>query len=140
MQFCTREQITDLLLDKYVAACEKLNPGIVDRTITAVTGEVAGLLMARYPQPWPYVPTIVSYVVSVIAAYRIPQAITSLVGTEAASDNEWLPLQKQWKYCTDLLDDWVKERARLEFDGVNEREDASLAVVAPKKHFTWDGY
>lgn len=140
MQFCTREQITDLLLDKYVAACEQLNPGIVDRTITAVTGEVTGLLMARYPQPWPYVPKIVSYVVSVIAAYRIAQAITSMVSTEAATDNEWLPLQKQWKYCTDLLDDWMKERARLEFDGVNEREDAGMAVVAPQKHFTWDGY
>ena len=140
MQFCTREQITDLLLAAYVGKCEELNPGIVERTITAVTGEVTGLLMARYPQPWPYVPPIVSYVVSVIAAYRIVQAITSLVTSEAATENEWLPLQKQWKYCTDLLDDWVKERARLEFDGRNEREEASFAVQARPRAFTWEGW
>lgn len=140
MTFCTREQITDLLLEAYVDKCEEINPGIVERTITAVTGEVTGLLMARYPQPWPYVPKIVGYVVSVIAAYRIVQGITSLVSTEAASENEWLPLQKQWKYCTGLLDDWVKERARLEFAGQNEREDAGIAVVSPPKTFTWRGY
>ena len=140
MQFCTREQITDLLYEAYVTKCEELNPGILERTILAVTGEVTGLLMARYPQPWPYVPPIVSYVVSVIAAYRIVQAITSLVTTEASTENEWLPLQKQWKYCTGLLDDWIKRRARLEFDAQDEREEASMSVVTRPKVFTLEGF
>ena len=140
MQFCTREQITDLLLTAYVAKCEEINPGIVERTIEAVSGEVAGLLAARYPQPWPYVPKIISYIVSVIAAYRIVEAITTLVTTEGQADNEWIPLQKQWKYCTDLLDDLVKGRSRLEFEAHDEREDATVAVIAPPKRFNFRGF
>ena len=140
MQFCTREQITDLLLAAYVDACEEKNPGIVERTIEAVSGEVAGLLAARYPQPWPYVPAVISYIVSVIAAYRIVEAITSLVTTEGQVNNEWIPLQKQWKYCTDLLDDLIKGRARLEFEAHDEREDASMAVAAPSKRFSFRGF
>ena len=38
MLFCTRDQITDLLLANYVAACEEQNPGLVERTIEAVSG------------------------------------------------------------------------------------------------------
>lgn len=140
MQYCTREGITDLLLAAYVAKCEELNPGIVDRTIDAVSGEVAGLLAARYPQPWPYVPDIISYITSVIAAYRIVEAITSLVTTEGQTGNEWIPLQKQWKYCTDLLDDLVKARSRLPFDACDEREDPSVAVVTPPKRFDFRGF
>jgi phage gp36-like protein len=140
MQFCTRDHITDLLYAAYLAKCEELNPGLVERTITAVSGEVAGLLMARYPQPWPYVPAIISYIASVISAYRIVEAITSLVSSEAGTDNEWLPLQKQWKYVTGLLDDLVKQRTRLEFDGLDEREEAGVAVVSKGKHFDWRGF
>ena len=41
MVLCRREHILDLLLVKYVDACEKQNPGLVDRTIEAVSGEIA---------------------------------------------------------------------------------------------------
>ena len=140
MLLCNRAQITDLLLAAYVAKCEEMNPGIVDRTIEAVSGEVAGLLAPRYPQPWPYAPKIVSYIASVIAAYRIVEAITSLVDTEGSTENQWLPLQKQWKYCTDLLNDLIKGRSRLEFEANNEREEACFAVVAPNKRIDWRGF
>ncbi len=141
MQLCTRDNITDLLLAAYVDKCEEMNPGIVDRTITAVSGEVTDLLTVRYPAPWPCVPELIRYIVSVIAAYRIVEAITSLVDTEAASANQWLPLQKQWKYCTDLLDDVQKGRTKLDF-GVSDadRDDPAFAVIAPAKTFDWRGY
>lgn len=86
-------------------------PGIVERTIEAVSGEVGDALSYRYPQPWPYVPELVRYIAAVISAYRVVEAITSLVNTEASSDNEWIPLQKQWKYCTDLLKDIASRQA-----------------------------
>ena len=58
MLFCTRDQITDLLLADYVQACEEKNPGLVDRTVAAVTGEIMSMLSYRYPQPWPTVPDV----------------------------------------------------------------------------------
>lgn len=87
MLFCTREQITDLLLVDYVRACEEKNPGLVDRTIAAVTGEIMSMLSYRYPQPWPTVPELIRYIAGVISAYRVVEAITTLVDSEATVDN-----------------------------------------------------
>ena len=128
---CTREDIVDLLDAKYVEACEKQNAGIVERTIEAVSGEVSDALSYRYPQPWPYVPELVRYITAVISAYRVVEAITSLVDTEASSANEWLPLQKQWKYATDLLEDIVSGKQKLPLSEANpDREDPTFAVVS----------
>lgn len=87
MLLCRRSHIVDLLHAAYVEACEQQNPGLVDRTIEAVSGEIGDALSYRYPQPWPYVPELVRYIAAVISAYRVVEAITSLVDTEASSDN-----------------------------------------------------
>ena len=116
MLLCDRAAIVDLLHVKYVVVCEGQNPGIVERTIEAVSGEIGDALSYRYPQPWPYVPEIVRYIAAVTSAYRVVEAITSLVDTEESGDNEWIPLQKQWKYCMDLLD----QRQAETFPGRNE--------------------
>ena len=137
---CNRDNIVDLLHAAYVAACEKQNPGIVERTIEAVSGEVGDALSYRYPQPWPYVPELVRYIAAVISAYRVVEAITSLVDTESSSDNEWIPLQKQWRYCTDLLDQIAKGKLKLPLDEDNpDREEPSVAVVAPRPFFDFRG-
>lgn len=137
---CNRDNIVDLLHAAYVAACEKQNPGIVERTIEAVSGEVGDALSYRYPQPWPYVPELVRYIAAVISAYRVVEAITSLVDTESSSDNEWIPLQKQWRYCTDLLDQIAKGKLKLPLDEDNpDREEPSVAVVAPRPFFNFRG-
>lgn len=131
MLLCRREHILDLLHADYVAACEEQNPGLVDRTIEAVSGEVSDALSYRYPQPWPYVPELIRYIAAVISAYRVVEAITSLVDTEASSANEWLPLQKQWKYVTELLEDIVSGKQKLPLEETNpDREEASVAVVS----------
>lgn len=131
MLLCRREHIVDLLHAKYMEACEKQNPGLVERTIEAVSGEVSDALSYRYPQPWPYVPELVRYIVAVISAYRVVEAITSLVDTEESGDNEWIPLQKQWKYCTDLLEDIVSGKQKLPLSEANpDREDPTFAVVS----------
>lgn len=140
MILCSREHIVDLLHVKYVAACEKQNPGLVERTIEAVSGEIGDALSYRYPQPWPYVPEIVRYIAAVTSAYRVVEAITSLVDTEESGDNEWLPLQKQWKYCMDLLDQIARGKLKLPLEETNpDREEASVAVVAPRPFFDLRG-
>ncbi|WP_300803251.1 phage protein Gp36 family protein [uncultured Desulfovibrio sp.] len=131
MLLCRRDHIVDLLHAAYVAACEVQNPGLVERTIEAVSGEVSDALSYRYPQPWPYVPELIRYIAAVISAYRVVEAITSLVDTEASSANEWLPLQKQWKYVTELLEDIVSGKQKLPLEETNpDREEASVAVVS----------
>ena len=140
MLMCNRDNIIDLLYADYVAACEEQNPGIVERTIEAVSGEVGDALSYRYPQPWPYVPELVRYIAAVISAYRVVEAITSLVNTEASSDNEWIPLQKQWKYCTDLLKDIASGRQKLPLSEDNpDREEPSVAVMSPHPFFDFRG-
>ena len=141
MLLCDRAAIVDLLHIKYVQACEKQNPGIVERTIEAVSGEVGDALAYRYPQPWPYVPELVRYIAAVISAYRVVEAITSLVSSEASADNEWLPLQKQWRYCTDLLASIAAGKTKLPLDEANpDREEASVAVVSRPALFDMRGF
>ncbi|MDE5831725.1 MAG: DUF1320 domain-containing protein [Desulfovibrio sp.] len=140
MILCGRDHIIDLLHVKYVEACEEQNPGLVVRTIEAVSGEIGDALSYRYPQPWPYVPELVRYIAAVISAYRVVEAITTLVDTEATDNNEWIPLQKQWKYVTDLLEDIVRGRLKLPLDEDNpDREEASVAVVTRKPFFDLEG-
>ena len=140
MLLCRRDHIVDLLHAAYVEACEAQNPGLVERTIEAVSGEVSDALSYRYPQPWPYVPELIRYIAAVISAYRVVEAITSLVDTEASSANEWLPLQKQWKYVTGLLEDIVSGKQTLPLEETNpDREEASVAVVSRPSLFNLRG-
>lgn len=140
MLLCNRENITDLLHKKYVEACEKQNPELVERTIRDVSGEIGDMLSYRYPQPWPYVPELIRYCAAVISAYRVVEAITTLVTTEAASENEWIPLQKQWKHVLELLEDIAKGRLKLPLEEANpDRENAVFAVVSRKPFFDLRG-
>lgn len=140
MLLCDRAAIVDLLHVKYVVVCEGQNPGIVERTIEAVSGEIGDALSYRYPQPWPYVPEIVRYIAAVTSAYRVVEAITSLVDTEQSGDNEWIPLQKQWKYCMDLLDQIARGKLKLPLEETNpDREEASVAVFSRQPFFDLRG-
>lgn len=140
MLLCDQASIIDLLHAQYVEACEQQNEGIVERTIEAVSGEIGDALSYRYPQPWPFVPELVRYIASVFAAYRVVEAITSLVSSEASQDNEWIPLQKQWKYASELLDDIVRGKLKLPLDEAHpDREEASVAVISRKPYFDLRG-
>lgn len=141
MLLCNRQNLTDLLHAAYMKACEEQNPGLVERTIEAVSGEVGDALSYRYPQPWPYVPELVRYIAAVISAYRVVEAITSLVDTEASVSNEWIPLQKQWRECLDTLDDIVKGKLKLPLEEAHpDREEASVAVISRPPLFDLRGF
>ena len=141
MLLCDRAAIIDLLHEAYVAASEEQNPGLVERTIAAVSGEVADALSYRYPQPWPSVPDLVRYIAAVLSAYRVVKAMTGLVNTESGSDNDWIPLQQQWKRCTALLEDFASGKQKLPLPEANpDREEASVAVASPGPFFDFRGF
>ena len=141
MLLCSPSDLSDYLLQAYLDACEEQNPGLVERTIIAVSGEIADLLAYRYPQPWPRVPDIIKYIAAVISAYRTAEAITTLVTTEGATENEWIPLQKEWKRATEILDQIASGKRKIPLiEEVADREDASIAVVAPCPVFDFRGF
>lgn len=141
MLLCTPSDLSDYLLQGYLDACEEQNPGLAERTIAAVSGEVSDLLAYRYPQPWPHVPPVIRYIASVISAYRTAEAITTLVTSEGATENEWIPLQKEWKRATGILDEIASGKRKIPLDEVVEdREDASVAVVSPHTLFDLRGF
>ena len=52
-----------------------------------------------------------------------------------------MPLQKQWKYCTDLLKDIRDGKLKLPLDEANpDREEPTFAVVSPKPFFDFRGF
>jgi phage gp36-like protein len=143
MPLCTLDDLKDYLLDKYLAACAQMNPGLPERTIDAVSGEVIDLLRRRYPLPWPEVPALVRYIAAVIAAYRTAEAITSLVDSEGNTENEWIPLQKEWKRATELLEKLSTGKLKLPLaiaDDEDEYEDPTVAVVTGKPIFDFRGF
>lgn len=141
MLLCTLSDLSDYLLQGYLDACEGQNPGLAERTIAAVSGEIADLLAYRYPAPWPAVPPIIRYIASVISAYRTAEAITTLVNTEGATDNEWIPLQKEWKRATEILDEIASGKRKIPLIEENsDREDASVTVVTERPIFDFRGF
>lgn len=136
--------IYDYLLADYVKACEEQNPGITERMITATSREMAELLAVRFKLPFQTVPGVIRRIASVFAAYQIVQAITSLVSTESSTENEWLPLQKQWKACHELLDDIIKGKIKLPAEEnepiLMDREDPAFEVITPPRTFDFSKF
>jgi phage gp36-like protein len=140
--YATPKHVTDLILKEVTSAAEALNDDLVARCLADATGEVASLLAIRYRQPFAPVPEIIRWITSVIAAWRVVGAITSLMDTEASADNQWLPIQKQYDKAWALLDDLAKGRVKLPAkDGTDpDREAAHAAVVSPGNYFDLKGF
>lgn len=136
--YCRPDHVTDLILREVTTAAEDLNPELVNRTIEAVTGEISSLLAARYRQPFEPVPEIIRWICATVSAWRVVGAITSLMDTESASDNQWLPIQTQYKRAWELLEELAKGKIKLATSDeiIEEREDAGVAVVSPGPYFT----
>jgi len=134
--------VTDLILKEVATAAEALNADLVNRCLDDATGEVASILSIRYRQPFSPVPEIIRWITSVIAAWRVVGAITSLMDTEAATDNQWIPIQKQYERAWKLLEDYAKGRLKLPAaDGTDpDRETPHAAVVAPGNYFNMSGF
>lgn len=137
MLLCTLDNLTDYLHAAFLTACETQNPGLAERHIESVSGEILDLLTPRFPLPWPHVPAIIRYIAAVFASYRTVEAITTLVDTENQTDNEWIPLQNEYRRADTILKDLAKGKvnlAELE-DLAGEGEEPSVAVVSPGPYF-----
>jgi phage gp36-like protein len=143
MPLCTLDDLKDYLHAGYLESFEEQNPGLAQRTIAAVSGEVTDLLRRRYPLPWPEVPALVRYIVAAISAYRTAEAITSVVDTEGDTENEWIPLQAEWKRATEMLEKLSTGKLKLPLataDDADDYEDPTVAVVTGKPLFDFEGF
>jgi phage gp36-like protein len=143
MPLCTLDDLKDYLLAAFLDACEQQNPGLAERTITAVSGEVTDLLRRRYPLPWPEVPALVRYIAAVVAAYRTAEAITTLVDSEGKTENEWIPLQNEWKRATAMLEKLSTGKLKLPLamaDDADDLEDPTVAVITPPPFYDFTGF
>lgn len=95
--YCTRANIEEYILPGYLDSAEQEQVGIVDKHITQVTNEIDDALRSLYELPITTVPSTIKRICAVIAGYRILGSITSMVNSEATSNNEFFYIQDQWK-------------------------------------------
>jgi len=129
--YCQRADLTDYVLDAYLVAAEEQTPGIVEKTIGNVSGEIDDALRARFELPLRQVPGTLTRIASVITVYRIVGAITSVMATEGGSNNEWVPLQTQYRQAVKDLE--AIREGRLDIGlkelGEESRVDSETMVV-----------
>jgi len=102
--YCERADLTDYVLEAYLTAAEEQTPGIVAKTIQNVSGEIDDALRARFELPLATVPGTLKRIAAVIVSYRVVGGITSLMTSEGGSNNDWIPLQTQYKQAVKDLE------------------------------------
>lgn len=102
--YCERADLTDYVLEAYLTAAEEQTPGIVAKTIQNVSGEIDDALRARFELPLATVPDTLKRIAAVIVSYRVVGGITSLMTSEGGSNNDWIPLQTQYKQAVKDLE------------------------------------
>lgn len=145
--YCTAENLEDYVLAAYLDKAEEVNPGIVGRTIAAVSSEILeAVAQGGHAVPDGQDSALLRRICAVISSYRTIGDITTLMDTEASSGNEWLPLQK-------LFDGAVKDLGLVRNGKLDpypdiDTEDTSLgdtgiSVSAPPAmfgHDRWKGF
>lgn len=140
--YCQRTDLNDYVLEAYLTAADGRRPGIVDRTLENVSGEINDALRSRFELPLSTVPDTLRRIAAVLAAYRIVGAITSLMDSESGSNNEWLPLQTQYKQALrdlEAIRDGTLPLGLAEL-GEEAADDVAVAVVSRKASFGFRGW
>jgi len=92
--YCTEDDLNEYILAAYLMKADEINPGIVSRTLKNVSLEITeAVAESGYTVPETGTSSLLQRICAVMTAYRVVSGITSLVDTEAGSNNEWLPLQ-----------------------------------------------
>ena len=120
--YCERADLTDYVLEAYLTAAEGQTPGIVTKTIQNVSGEIDDALRARFELPLVTVPDTLKRIAAVIVSFRVVGGITSLMTSEGGSNNDWIPLQTQYKQA---VRDLESVRAATLDIGLNELGEES---------------
>tara|TARA_B100000683_G_scaffold262560_1_gene289793 strand:+ start:613 stop:1038 length:426 start_codon:yes stop_codon:yes gene_type:complete len=132
--YCERADLTDYVLEAYLIAAEEQTPGIVEKTIQNVSGEIDDALRARFELPLIQTPETLKRIVAVIVSYRVVGGITSLMNSEGGSNNDWIPLQTQYKQATKDLESVREGKLNIGLKelGQEARSDESMIVVSRK--------
>ena len=101
--YCTPQELTQYVFQKYLDKIEALEPGMVATHIAGVCAEIDDALRPRFCLPLNTPPETICRIARVMAAFRCIGAITSIMDTEGTSNNVWLPLQTQYKEAVKQL-------------------------------------
>lgn len=140
--YCERTDLTDFVLDAYLAAAEKQKPGVVEKTIQSVSATIDDALRARFVLPLTAIPATIKEMAAVMAAYRAVGSVTSVMKSEGGSNNEWIPLQTQYKQAMKNLQLLREGKLNLGLDelGQTPQESEDVVVITRKPTFNLDGY
>jgi len=140
--YCERDDLTDYVVEGYISAADDQTPGIVERTLQNVAVEIDDALRARFELPLIKVPGTIKRIAAVISSYRIVGGITSLMASEGGSNNDWIPLQTQYKQAVKDLEAIREGKMSLGLDELGEepRSDDSLIVITKKPAIDMKGW
>ncbi len=137
MTYATPTDVAAYLLQDYIDAVEERIPGTVSHHLDAVSAEIDDQLRSRYAVPLSPVPALVTRICAVMAAWRVVGNLTSLVETEASTENEWLPLQRQLSQAQKDLEAIREGKILLD---CADADGGGIAVVAPALRFGPDSW
>lgn len=140
--YCERVDLTDYVLEAYLTAAEEQTAGIVTKTIRNVSGEIDDALRARFELPLIQTPDTLKRIAAVMTAYRVVGGITSLMNSEGGSNNDWIPLQTQYKQAVKDLESIRDAKLNIGLTelGQESRSDESLIVKTRKPTIDMGGW
>ena len=132
--YCTPDELTEYVFKKYLEKIEALVPGIIDEHISGVSMEIDDALRPRFALPLSTPPETICRIAKVMASFRCVGSITTLMDTEAASANIWLPLQMQYKEALKDLKAIAAGKMDLGLEALgNEPDDGQGAIAVHKR-------
>ena len=140
--YCERADLTDYVLEAYLTAAEEQTAGIVAKTVRNVSGEIDDALRARFELPLIQTPDTLKRIAAVMTAYRVVGGITSLMNSEGGSNNDWIPLQTQYKQAVKDLESIRDAKLNIGLTelGQESRSDESLIVKTRKPTIDMGGW
>ena len=139
MTYCLTSDLSEWVLPAYLEAAEAQNAGILEKCVQSVSAEIDDALRGRFVLPLTTIPETIRRLCGVLAAYRALGDITSLVATEAGSDNEFLFIQREAsKAARDLADLRAGKLDALLIEAGAETpaaDSGSMRVLAPPPLF-----
>lgn len=141
--YCERTDLHDYIPAAYLAAADKVTPGIVERKIASVCGAIDDALRRHYALPLATVPETIKRMAAVMATYESIGGITA-VKDDTSADNKLLVLQDLYKQARKDLALIRDNRLELGLDELglepSENTDGAMAVVTRPATFNLKGW
>jgi len=131
--YCERADLKDYVLEAYLTAAEEQTEGIVEKTIRNVSGEIDDALRSRFELPLTKTPDTIKRIAAVIVSYRVVGGITSLMNSEGGNNNDWIPLQTQYKQAVKDLEAIREARLNVGLKELGEESRAEDMIVLTNK-------